>query len=116
MMFREYANSFGYHVNEDFGGHGIAHHMHMPPMVYHNKSAHSSKAEMLPGMAFTIEPIVMMSDNYRYIMWKDNWTISTPGVPSAQWEHIILITEDGHEILTLREGETHPLLDKKVSI
>ena len=95
-------------MNEDFGGHGIAHHMHMPPMVYHNKSPMYTKEVMKPGMAFTIEPILMMSEHYRYIMWKDGWTISTPGVPSAQWEHIILITEDGREILTLREGETPP--------
>ncbi len=68
---------------------------------------------MRPGMAFTIEPILMMSDNYRYVMWKDNWTISAPGVPSAQWEHIILITEEGREILTLREGETSPFSEEK---
>lgn len=63
---------------------------------------------MLPGMAFTIEPILMMSNKFQYIMWKDNWTISAPGVPSCQWEHIVLITEEGYEILTLREGEVSP--------
>jgi methionine aminopeptidase len=51
-------------VNEDFGGHGIAHHMHMAPMVYHHRTPNATKAEMLPGMAFTIEPIIMMSDRY----------------------------------------------------
>ena len=67
--------------------------MHMSPMIYHHKSKSYTRKEMLPGMAFTIEPILMMNDNYRYVMWKDGWTISTPGVPSCQWEHIILITE-----------------------
>jgi methionyl aminopeptidase len=67
---------------------------------------------MKPGMAFTIEPILMMSGNYQYVMWRDGWTISAPGVPSAQWEHIILVTDQGHEILTLREGETNPLESK----
>ena len=51
-------------MNRDFGGHGIAHEMHMPPLVHHWKSTHSSKREMLPGMAFTIEPILMLSDDY----------------------------------------------------
>jgi methionyl aminopeptidase len=67
---------------------------------------------MKPGMAFTIEPILMMSGNYQYVMWRDGWTISAPGVPSAQWEHIILVTDAGHEILTLRDGETNPLESK----
>ena len=67
---------------------------------------------MKPGMAFTIEPILMMTGKFGYVQWKDNWTIQAPGVPSAQWEHIILITEEepGYQILTLREGETSPFL------
>ena len=107
-VIQDYADAHGYAVNEDFGGHGIAHHMHMAPMVYHHKTHLASKAEMVPGMAFTIEPILMMSPKYQYVMWQDGWTVQAPGVPSAQWEHIILITEDGHEVLTLREGETNP--------
>ena len=65
---------------------------------------------MLPGMAFTIEPILMMQDQYSYVQWNDGWTIHAPGVPSAQWEHIILITESekGYEILSKRDGETCP--------
>ena len=63
---------------------------------------------MKPGMMFTIEPILMMKDRYGYTQWNDGWTIQAPGMPSAQWEHIILVTEDGYEILTLREGETDP--------
>jgi methionine aminopeptidase len=49
-------------VNREFGGHGISHEMHMPPLIYHHKTQLSCKKEMLPGMAFTIEPILMMSD------------------------------------------------------
>lgn len=67
---------------------------------------------MEPGMAFTIEPILMMNGKYKYIMWNDGWTIHTPGCPSTQWEHIILITEEGNEILTLREGEVSPFSNK----
>ncbi|CDW77276.1 methionine aminopeptidase [Stylonychia lemnae] len=111
----EYADKYGYAVNAEFGGHGIAHHMHMPPMVYHNKTRSSSKQVMKPGMAFTIEPILMMKKNFNYVQWRDNWTISTNGVPSCQWEHIILVTEEGHEILTIREGETNPLDAKRAA-
>ena len=70
-VIQEYSHAHGFAVNEDFGGHGIAHHMHMPPMVYHHKTGAASKVEMKPGMAFTIEPIIMMSPRYQYVMWKD---------------------------------------------
>jgi len=74
-VIQEYAEAHGYAVNEDFGGHGIAHHMHMSPMVYHHKTPSASKVEMVPGMAFTIEPILMMSHKYQYVMWNDGWTV-----------------------------------------
>ena len=98
-------------MNREFGGHGIAQELHMPPLVYHYKTKASSTVEMKPGMAFTIEPILMLSDNFRYVQWNDGWTIHAPGMPSCQWEHIVLITDDnekGHEILTWREDEVHP--------
>ena len=60
----EYANEHGYFVNREFGGHGISHDLHMPPLVYHYKTRNSCKEEMLPGMAFTIEPILMMHDKF----------------------------------------------------
>ncbi len=61
--------------------------------------------EMKPGMAFTIEPIIMMYRYRQLYMWQDNWTVVSKDNPSAQWEHTILITETGHEILTLRDNE-----------
>lgn len=82
-VIQDYAHAHGFAVNQDFGGHGIAHHMHMSPMVYHHKTKAACQEEMRPGMAFTIEPILMMSDKYQYVMWKDHWTISAPGVPSC---------------------------------
>ena len=51
-------------MNEEFGGHGIGPHLHMPPLVHMSKTLHSCKKEMMPGMAFTIEPILMMSDRF----------------------------------------------------
>lgn len=56
----DYAKEFGYFVNEEFGGHGIGTDLHMPPLIHHNKSMKARHDEMLPGMAFTIEPILML--------------------------------------------------------
>ena len=56
-------------------------------------------------MAFTIEPIILMYPYDELYLWEDKWTVIAPNNPSAQWEHIILITENGYEILTLRKGE-----------
>lgn len=96
-------------MNPDFGGHGIAHELHMPPLVHHQVTRKSSRQEMLPGMAFTIEPILHLMKDVDYLQFKDGWTYQAPTNHSCQWEHIILITEGGHEILTLREGEELPL-------
>ena len=60
---------------------------------------------MEEGMAFTIEPIIMLHPYDQLYMWEDEWTIICQDNPSAQWEHTILITKDGFEILTKREGE-----------
>ena len=60
---------------------------------------------MKPGMAFTIEPIIVMQNYKNLFIWEDNWTIVCPNTPSAQWEHTILITDKGFEILTLRDNE-----------
>jgi methionyl aminopeptidase len=102
----EYVRSFGYTVCTEFIGHGVGKFMHMQPMVSHVKN--SSKYVMEPGMAFTIEPIVMMYPYKEMFMWEDSWSVVCPYNPSAQWEHTILITENGHQILTLRENEDIP--------
>jgi methionyl aminopeptidase len=61
---------------------------------------------MEEGMAFTIEPIVMMCDPGDHLMMgSDKFSIVSPGVPSSQWEHIVLITANGCEVLTKRSGE-----------
>ena len=61
---------------------------------------------MIPGMAFTIEPIVLMNKPQNYHLWKDNFTlIPIPRTPSAQWEHTMIITETGHEVITKRANE-----------
>lgn len=65
-IIQDYAEAHGYHANEEFGGHGIGPHLHMPPLVHMNRTATARKDEMKPGMAFTIEPILMMSSKFQY--------------------------------------------------
>lgn len=86
----------------------------MIPLVSHYKTSINklnyldnkySNQIMLPGMAFTIEPIIMMYPYDEIYLWEDNWTAVCPNNPSAQWEHIVLITENGHEVLTKRNNE-----------
>ncbi len=59
-------------------------------------------------MSFTIEPIIMLYPYKKLYLWEDNWTVIAENNPSAQWEHSLLITENGVEILTLRQDETFP--------
>ena len=80
----------------------------MAPLIYHHKTPMASQVEMKPGMAITIEPILHMRPSVQYHQFADGWTVQAPGNPSCQWEHIVLITEEGHEILTWRDGETSP--------
>ena len=63
-LISDFAESHGYFVNEEFGGHGIAHHLHMAPLVHHNRTPKACQEEMRPGMAFTIEPILMKHGNF----------------------------------------------------
>lgn len=60
---------------------------------------------MQPGNVFTIEPIITLFPITDIISWQDNFTVISPNNPSAQFEHTILITETGCEVLTLRPGE-----------
>ena len=79
----DYAHEHGYSVNQEFGGHGIAHELHLAPLVHHYRTPSQRDEEMKPGMAFTIEPILMMDKQFQYIQWDDGWTIHAPGTPSA---------------------------------
>lgn len=75
---------------------------HGPPTVLHFRNKKSSSTAMAAGHTFTIEPIVCMGDSSP-IFWKDGWTVSTKdNSPCAQFEHTILITENGAECLTAK--------------
>lgn len=94
----------GYSVVREYCGHGIGRQMHEEPQIAHFGT--KGKGEVLKkGMTFTIEP--MINQGSRQIKHlADDWTVVTKdGKLSAQWEHTILVTEKGYEILTLREEE-----------
>lgn len=94
-----HARSHGYSVVRDYGGHGVGIRFHEEPHVHHYGSRNRGIV-MLPGMIFTIEPMINEgSPNTRLL--SDNWTaITTDNKLSAQWEHTVLVTDEGHEILT----------------
>lgn len=94
-----YAEQHGCSVVTQFVGHGVGLKFHEPPQVPHHKT--SIDIPLAPGMIFTIEPMINAGKKEAIIDKSDNWTARTiDQKPSAQWEHTILITETGHEILT----------------
>ncbi len=89
----------GLTVVSDFGGHGIGTLFHDVPFVCHRTN--DSDVVMVPGMTFTIEPIVCDGDPSFYVL-EDGWTAKThDGSLTAQFEHTLLVTENGCEVLTL---------------
>lgn len=99
-----HARKYRYSVVRDFCGHGIGAKMHEAPDVVHYKDAQSGVL-MMPGMTFTIEPMINVGTHKVKVM-KDDWTVVTKDRKlSAQMEHTILVTDTGFEVLTLREGE-----------
>lgn len=85
---------------ELFVGHGIGNYFHGAPEIIPCINDFD-QGTMLPGMTFTVEPILIENNDTTYVQWDDDWTIqTTTNNRSGQFEHTILITEDGHEILT----------------
>ncbi|CAO3622388.1 unnamed protein product [Mucor hiemalis] len=94
----EHAMKNGFSVSEELSGHGIGKEFHSLPLVYHH--INDEEGEIVSGTTFTIEPILCQG-SATGIMWPDQWTISTvDGGRSAQFEHTLLTTDDGVEILT----------------
>ena len=95
-----YAKRFGYGVVRDFTGHGIGAAFHSGLIVPHYDAAPAYNTVMVPGMTFTIEPMLAMGDYHSHV-WDDGWTVVTKDRRrSAQFEHTLLVTADGAEILT----------------
>lgn len=92
----------GCSVVKDFIGHGVGRVFHGPPAIPHYGGSQFDTI-MTPGMIFTIEPIINHGSPFCRIMY-DGWTVRTDDKSlSAQFEHTILVTEEGHEILTARD-------------
>ena len=95
-----YARSKGYSVVRELGGHGVGVDFHEDPFVAHEARAHSGMV-LVPGMVITIEPMINAGRAGVCIDPYNGWTIYTKdNSDSAQWEHTILITETGNEILS----------------
>jgi methionyl aminopeptidase len=100
-VIQSYAKRFGYGVVRDFTGHGIGTAFHSGLVVPHYDAAPSYNTVIKPGMTFTIEPMLNLG-TVEWQMWEDNWTVVTKDRKrSAQFEHTLLITDTGAEILTL---------------
>jgi methionyl aminopeptidase len=104
-----YFKSEGYSVVREYCGHGIGQEMHEEPQVTHYGRPNTGMT-LRPGMTFTIEPMINQGKAAIKTL-SDDWTVVTKDNKlSAQWEHTILVTDTGYEVLTLREDEIEPNL------
>ena len=95
----DHVRANGYTVVYEVGGHGVGLRFHEEPFVSYT-TKRGEEMLMTPGMIFTIEPMVNMGGYDIYVDEKNGWTIYTEdGKPSAQWEIMVLVTENGHEVL-----------------
>jgi methionyl aminopeptidase len=100
-VIESYAKRFGYGVVRDYTGHGVGPSFHTKPTILHYDEPRNDTL-LEPGMTFTIEPMIALGNGEDWYGWDDDWTILTKdGSWVAQWEHTVLVTEDGVEILTL---------------
>jgi methionyl aminopeptidase len=96
-----YAKRFGYGVVRDFTGHGIGEAFHSGLIIPHYDSAPMYSDVMEVGMVFTIEPMLTLG-THKWEIWNDGWTVTTLDKSiTAQFEHTLVVTETGAEILTL---------------
>ncbi len=97
-----HAHAAGYGVVRAFVGHGVGRQFHGPPHVPHHYDP-SATTVIRPGMTFTIEPMITLG-TWRHVMWDDGWTALTADKRrTAQFEHTLLVTDTGAEILTLTD-------------
>ncbi len=100
QVINDHAKANGYSVVVEIGGHGVGLEFHEEPFVSYVTRA-GTEMLMVPGMVFTIEPMVNMGSSEIYIDQEDGWTVYTEdGKPSAQWEITVAVTQEGHEVLT----------------
>ena len=105
-VIQEHAHINKFSVVRDYCGHGIGKNFHEPPQILHY-GIKQTGMRLKEGMTFTIEPMIN-SGKYKTKLLNDGWTVVTRDHSlSAQWEHTILVTDHGYEVLTMREEETN---------
>jgi methionyl aminopeptidase len=104
---QQLAESHHYSVVREYCGHGIGRNFHEEPQVLHYGRPDTGLS-LLEGMTFTIEPMINLGKRHTKLNKKDGWTVTTKdGRLSAQWEHTLLITSNGCEVLTARKDEPY---------
>jgi len=100
---QKYTAPYGYGIVRDLTGHGIGLKFHEAPSIFHYRRP-DYKLELKPGMIITVEPMINLG-THKVGLMPDRWTIVTAdGKPSAQFEHTVLVTETGYDILTKLEN------------
>jgi methionyl aminopeptidase len=103
-VIQQYAESHNYTIVREYCGHGIGANFHEDPQVVHYGKPNTGEV-LEEGMCFTIEPMINAGQRQSKVL-PDKWTVVTKDRSlSAQWEHTLLVTKDGVEILTLRDDE-----------
>jgi len=103
------AEKWGFSVVREYVGHGLGRRFHQYPNVPHVPDRKSRQDPLLPGMFFTVEPMINGGTRFTKLDTRDNWTVRTrDGSLSAQFEHTILMTEAGPEILTTTTNGPKP--------
>lgn len=98
---QDHAHQFNYGVVREYTGHGIGTVFHADPQVCHYATK-KGDAALVEGMTFTVEPMINLGTWQTILDKNDGWTVYTlDGKLSAQWEHTVLVTPDGHELLTV---------------
>ncbi|MEM8639147.1 MAG: type I methionyl aminopeptidase [Cyanobacteria bacterium P01_G01_bin.54] len=98
----DHVHAHGFKIVEDYTGHGVGRNLHEPPAVFHFRTNQLPNIQLQPGMTLAIEPIINAGSK-RTKTLRDRWTVVTVDQSlSAQFEHTVLVTDEGHEILTDR--------------
>jgi len=106
-VIQTYAEAHGYSIVREFCGHGIGRGFHEDPQVLHYGEP-GTGLMLEPGMTFTIEPMVNAGRRHVKVL-PDGWTVVTKDHSlTAQWEHTVLVTGDGVEVLTLGAADRAP--------
>ncbi len=107
-VIQEHAHKNNFSVVKDYCGHGIGRNFHESPQILHY-GIRNTGMKLEEGMTFTIEPMINVGKDKTKLLG-DGWTVVTQDRSlSAQWEHTILVTNNGYEILTIREEENYTL-------